>query len=94
MKKQPIKKAVALKYEPSSYDAPHVVAKGAGVTADKIIEQASRNDIKIHEDQALIQLLYQLDLNEQIPPDLYPIIAEVFTLIYHAEEIAGRLNHV
>ncbi len=90
MNKKGIKKAIALRYEPGKKDAPHVIAKGKGEVAKNIIEQADKHEIKIHEDKALIQLLYQLDINEQIPHKLYPIIAEVFSLIYQAEKIAER----
>lgn len=88
-KKEAIKKAVALKYQPSAYEAPHVTAKGSGFVAEKIIEEADKHDVKIHEDQALIQLLYQIEIEEQIPAELYPIIAEIFALVYQAEQMAG-----
>ncbi len=92
MKKQPIKKAVALKYEPTKDQAPKVIAKGAGAVADKILEQAEKHDIKIREDKALSEMLYQLEIEEQIPPALYPIIAEVFAFIYQAEQRAGEIK--
>lgn len=92
MKKQPPKKAVALKYDTSKHDAPYVIAKGSGFVAEKIIKQANEHDVNIREDKALIQLLYQLEINEQIPSDLYPIIAEIFALVYQAEQIAGKIK--
>lgn len=93
MNREKMKKAIALKYEPSKHDAPHVIAKGKGYIADQILAQAEKHDVKIHEDQALIELLYQLEINEQIPASLYPIIAEIFALIYRAEQMAGRFNN-
>jgi len=86
MNKAKPKKAVALKYEPHKDNAPLVVAKGAGITAEKILELANKYNIKVQEDDALVQLLYQLELNQEIPPNLYPIIAELFAMIYQAEQ--------
>ncbi len=86
------KKAVALKYELTKQSAPHVVAKGTGDIADNIIEKAKEHGVKIHEDTALIQLLYQLEINEQIPELIYPIVAEIFVLVYQAEQMAGKEN--
>jgi len=87
-----VKKAVALKYDPIKDKAPSVVAKGAGDVATRIVDEATKHKIAIQQDDALVQLLYQLELNEQIPPMLYPIIAEVFAMIYRAEQMAGYLN--
>lgn len=92
MKEKLPKKAVALKYDPLKNAAPQVVAKGAGDIAEKIIKTAEENQVNIHEDKALVQMLYQLDLNEQIPIELYPIIAEIFALVYKAELIARNKN--
>jgi len=90
MSKKEIKKAIALRYDPNINNAPHVIAKGKGEIAKRIVDQGNKNDVKIHEDKALVQLLYQLDVNEQIPSKLFPIIAEVFSLVYQAEKIAER----
>lgn len=93
MSEQKDKKAVALTYEPNKYQAPRVIAKGTGEVADKIINKAKEHNIKIHEDKALIQLLYQLEINEQIPEKLYPVIAEIFALVYQAEQILERVKN-
>jgi len=92
MKKKENKKAIALKYDKKNYSAPHVIAKGSGYIAEKIIDEAKQHDVNILEDKALVQLLYNLELNQQIPPHLYPIIAEVFAIVYRAEGVAGILN--
>ncbi|MFV9509883.1 EscU/YscU/HrcU family type III secretion system export apparatus switch protein [Tepidibacillus sp. LV47] len=90
MKRPQKKKAVALNYDPNQNQAPRVVAKGEGYIAEKIIEKAKVHDVMIYEDKSLVQLLYQLELNSQIPPELYPIIAEVFALVYQGEKMAKR----
>jgi len=72
-------KAVALKYNPDSDIAPKVVAKGAGLVAEKIIERAE--DIHIHQDAALVEDLTRMDLGDNIPPELYDVIAQILVFI-------------
>ena len=74
--------AIALKYQPKLDNAPTVVAKGKGKMAEKIIEIARENNIYIHNDPDLIEVLSHLDLNEEIPPDLYIIVAELLAFVY------------
>ena len=75
-------KAVALKYETRYDHAPKVIAKGRGKLAEKIIKIAKEHDIYVHEDPDLIEVLSQLDLKAEIPPDLYVIVAELLAFIY------------
>ena len=75
-------KAVALKYETEKDAAPRVVAKGRDVIAEKIIETARANNVPLHEDKNLVQVLEALDLDTQIPPELYRAVAEVLAFIY------------
>ncbi|TCS79205.1 EscU/YscU/HrcU family type III secretion system export apparatus switch protein [Tepidibacillus fermentans] len=84
------KKAVALKYIPNQDQAPHLIGKGEGYLAEKIIEEAKNHQVLIHEDDALVQILYQLELNSEIPSELYSVIAEIFALVYQAEKMAKR----
>ncbi|MBW2030286.1 MAG: EscU/YscU/HrcU family type III secretion system export apparatus switch protein [Deltaproteobacteria bacterium] len=76
------KKAVALKYDPFLDNAPRLVAKGKGRVAEKILEIAREHDIYIHEDPDIVGILSQLHLNEEIPPDLYVVIAELLAFVY------------
>ncbi len=76
------KKAVALQYQPKLDNAPKVIAKGKGKVAEKIIEIAREHNIYIHNDPDLIEILSQLDLNQEIPPDLYIVIAELLAFVY------------
>ena len=80
MKKMP--KAVALKYEKEKDAAPRVVAKGRGSVAEKIIEIAKAHRVPLHEDKNLVQVLEALDLETEIPPELYRAVAEVLAFIY------------
>ncbi len=75
-------KAVALKYDAAKNTAPKVTAKGEGKTAQKIIEIAKENDIPIKEDKDLVEMLSKIELDREIPPEMYKAIAEVFSFIY------------
>jgi flagellar biosynthesis protein len=75
-------KAVALKYDQKKDNAPRVVAKGRGEIAEKIIEVAREHNVPLYEDQNLIQILEALDLETEIPPELYRAVAEVLAFIY------------
>lgn len=77
--------AVALKYDERSA-APRVVAKGYGNIADMIIRTAKEHNLYVHESPELVNLLMQVDLDAQIPPQLYVAIAELLAWIYALEE--------
>jgi flagellar biosynthetic protein FlhB len=74
----PIHVAVALRYKPQEMEAPIVVAKGAEHFAQRIKEIAQQHNIPIVENPVLARTLYRVvDLNQDIPPDLYQAVAEV-----------------
>ena len=75
-------KAVALKYDGQKDGAPRVMAKGRGDIAEKIIAVAKEHQIPLYEDQNLVQVLEALDLETEIPPELYRAVAEVLAFIY------------
>ena len=78
-------KAAALKYDAQVSSAPVVKAKGLGTTAEKIIQIARENNIPIKEDPDLVEMLVQLDLEQEIPPDLYKIVAEILAFVYNLD---------
>ena len=75
-------KAVALKYDQKRDRAPKVVAKGRGLVAEKIIDVAREHHVPLYEDKNLIQILDALELETEIPPELYRAVAEVLAFIY------------
>ena len=75
-------KAAAVSYDAGKDRAPRVVAKGSGNVADKIIEIARQHDIPMVKDESLVQVLEALDLNTEIPAELYRAVAEVLAFIY------------
>jgi flagellar biosynthesis protein len=76
------RQAVALRYAPKKDFAPKLVAKGRGYLAEKIIELARLHNIPIRHDKKLLQILSRLDLEEEIPPEVYKAVAEILAFIY------------
>ena len=83
-----MKKAVALQYRHQVDRAPKVVAKGQGIIAERIIEIAAEHHIPLKRDPALIEVLSKMDLDQEIPPELYRAVAEVLAYVY---KMSGRL---
>jgi flagellar biosynthetic protein FlhB len=74
----PIHVAVALKYESEKREAPHVVAKGAELFAQKIKELATKNEVPIVENPVVARSLYQaVELDQEISPDLFQAVSEI-----------------
>ena len=78
------RQAVALEYDHAG--APRVTAKGTGNVAERIIALARANGIAIEENPILAAALSEVELEEQIPENLYRAVAEVlsFVLRLHA----------
>jgi flagellar biosynthetic protein FlhB len=86
----PLRLAVALKYDSTAMNAPQVIAKGAGKIAEKIRTLAKENDIPVLEKKELAQSLYKLtEIGQEIPPFLYQAVAEVLAYIY---KLKGKLS--
>lgn len=83
-----IKKAVALKYKPGERTAPVIVAKGKGHLADLILEKAQENGIPVQEDTSLVEVLSKLDIDQEIPPELYSLVAEILSFVYRSDRKA------
>jgi len=84
-KKTQRKKAVALKYDIEKDKAPWIIASGKGEIADRIIETAEKNEIPIEKDQDVVEVLAHLNIGDEIPPELYEVIAEILSFIYSLE---------
>nr|WP_289037371.1 EscU/YscU/HrcU family type III secretion system export apparatus switch protein [uncultured Allobacillus sp.] len=80
------KSAIALRYDDEAEAAPKVIAKGQGLLAEEILQRAATEDIPVHEDPALIELMSHLNINEKIPEELYQAVAEVFAYIYRIDQ--------
>jgi len=82
------RKAVALKYEPGESSAPVVVAKGKGQLAERILEKAQEHGIPVQEDSSLVEVLSKLDVDQEIPQELYTLVAEILSFVYRADRKA------
>ena len=68
----------ALKYDPDKNKAPCVVAAGSGYIAQKILQVAIENGIAIYHDDSAATLLAKLDMGQEIPPELYQIVVNIY----------------
>jgi flagellar biosynthesis protein len=82
-KAQGLKKAVALRYDTDKENAPRVTAKGQGLIAERIIKIAEENELPIKKDEDLVELLTKIEIDKEIPNNLYKAVAEVFSFIYN-----------
>ena len=79
--------AVAIKYTEGEMEAPKVVAKGADNIAIKIKERAMESKVPIIENKPLARLLYEtVDIDKEVPQDMYQAVAEVLAMIYKLDK--------
>jgi len=77
----------ALKYDQDKHSAPCVVAAGTGYIAQKILQVAIENGVAIYHDDSAATLLAKLELGQEIPPELYQIVVNIYiSLLELAEE--------
>jgi flagellar biosynthesis protein len=79
-------KAAALKYDKESGAAPKVVASGKGELAKKIIQKAEEFNVPIFANEALVNSLVDLEVDAQIPSELYQSVVEVFIWLMKNEK--------
>jgi len=89
MNDEPRKKAVALKYDATIDAAPQVVAKGQGEIAQRIIALANEHQVMVKEDPELVNYLYAVNIFDQIPMELYGVVAELLAFVYNLDQKAG-----
>ncbi|MGO4887010.1 EscU/YscU/HrcU family type III secretion system export apparatus switch protein [Anaerobacillus sp. MEB173] len=78
--------AAVIRYDEETGKGPAVVAHGSGHVANQIIELAKKNNIHMQEDPLLVENLLDMDLGENIPPQLYQVMAEILLLIEEMEK--------
>ena len=81
-------KAVALKYDKEQDSAPKVIASGKGEIAHKIIEKAREFNVPIFCNQELVNSLINLEIDKEIPPQLYNAVVDVFLWLMRNESKA------
>ena len=79
--------AVAVQYDAEKAKAPIVLAKGEDSLAQKIKEVARENHVEIVENKPLARMLYaNVDIGQEIPPELYQAVAEVLAMVYNTRQ--------
>lgn len=78
--------AAVIKYDEETGKSPIVVAQGKGQVAQQIIELAKKNHIHMQEDSTLVANLLDMDLGDNVPPQLYSVMAEILLLIEEMEK--------
>lgn len=81
--------AIALSYA-NKNQAPVVVAKGYGAVANSIIQRARDSGLYVHESAELVKLLMQVRLDDEIPPQLYLVVAEVLAWLYRLDPASAN----
>lgn len=92
------KEAVALRYSPYENNAPQIVAIGRGEVAEKILEKAEESNVPVYKDPELAHSLSALNIGDEIPPELYEVVAEILGFLnildekYATEVIANEIE--
>ena len=80
-----VRRAVALRYEPEIDTAPYVVASGERLLAERIINEAAKLGVHIVKDKKLSDGLIKLEINQEIPPEVYSAVAEIIAFVYELD---------
>lgn len=82
--------AIALTYDITQNAAPKVVAKGTGHVAEQILAAAHKNAVPVYQNKTLTGMLMAIELDREIPPDLYRAVAEVLAYVYRIDQRLGN----
>ena len=88
--KKPKRAAIALRYDVEKDKAPLILATGRGPVADEILRVAEENKIPLYEDPELVKLLSKLEIEAEVPPELYVLVAEVLFFVYKLDRMAEK----
>lgn len=76
--------AVALKDSMGGKKVPRIAAAGRGHLAEKILQLAFENGIKVREDSDLVEILAQIELDSPIPSETFMAVGEILSYVYRA----------
>ena len=82
--------AVAMRYDVEKDKAPLILASGRGAVADEILRIADENKIPLYENRDLAQMLAKLEIDAEIPPQLYVLVAEILFFVYKLDKMAEK----
>ena len=88
-KRTPVPEAVALRYDREKENAPRIVANGRGIVAQQLMEIAKKHSVPVYQNQSVTQLLMAVELDREIPPELYQAVANVLAYVYRLDGRAG-----
>ena len=74
--------AAALAYDKTKQAAPKLTAKGQGLVAEKILAVAAAHNIPIRQDADLLSILSKVELDTEVPIEVYAVVAEIFAYLY------------
>jgi flagellar biosynthesis protein len=83
------KVAVALQYD-GKETLPRLTAKGRGDVAARIVELAEASGVHVEYNEPLARSLSRLELEQQIPKELYRAVAEVIGFVLRKSGQAGN----
>jgi len=86
---KPKQQAIALRYQQEENVAPKVIAKGSGYMAERILETAKQHSIPVYQNKTLVSMLMAIELDREIPPELYQAVAEILAYIYRIDKRIG-----
>lgn len=81
-----VTKAAALQYDRAKDAAPKLTAKGRGDVALRIVEVAKAHNIPIQSDADLVEILDKVEIDTEIPLEVYTVVAEIFSFLYKANQ--------
>lgn len=88
---KPLKRtAVAMRYDVEEDKAPLILASGRGAVADEILRIADENKIPLYENKDLANMLAKLEVDTEIPAQLYVLVAEVLFFVYKLDKMAEK----
>jgi len=82
--------AVAMRYDVEKDKAPLIIASGRGAVADEILRIAEENKIPLYENRDLAAMLGKLEIDSEIPAQLYVLVAEVLFFVYKLDRMAEK----
>ncbi len=87
-------KVVAVKYDLDKDKAPKIVAGGKGILAQEILRIAEENNVPLYEDPSLADLLSKLEIDAEIPPEMYILVAEVLAFVYQLDKMSKKRQEI
>jgi flagellar biosynthesis protein len=82
--------AIAVRYDVEQDKAPLILASGRGAVADEILRIADENKIPLYENRQLAEMLAKLEIDTEIPSQLYVLVAEVLFFVYKLDKMAEK----